>query len=160
MEPLTNTAGQPEPMSDGFDIAYLESAPIVPLADAAWLAGLTPDAFTGFLKDTNIPLLKNPQGVQCIRIIELIRAGYGLLGQKESRILMLRMQLEKALNREKELVEILGTQVSLKPDLRPTPAKPTPDMAAPSNKEPMPTKGKKGKKGKAGKARKGKKKNK
>ncbi|MBF0379451.1 MAG: hypothetical protein HQL69_00430 [Magnetococcales bacterium] len=54
-------------------------------------------------------------GVDDLRSIkpdELVRIAFTLLGQKESQLVMLRLQLAATLQREKELADALGSKLS------------------------------------------------
>nr|CRH08121.1 Conserved protein of unknown function [Candidatus Magnetococcus massalia] len=81
--------------------------PELDLKDAAWLAGVTPDAMARFLKSAGLDIdTEDPEEAQ-LTVPELLKAVFLLLGQKENRIAMLRIQLAAALNREKELAAAL-----------------------------------------------------
>lgn len=94
-----------EEIPEDFDTKRLENLPQLSHAEAAWMAGITPDSFERFLKATNLEHLRN------IPVTELVRSGFTLLGQREAQLAMFRMQLATALHREKELTELLHAKL-------------------------------------------------
>ncbi|MBF0188914.1 MAG: hypothetical protein HQL50_13410 [Magnetococcales bacterium] len=96
-----------------FDDAKLDEIPPLSLPEAAWLAGITPEAFSAFLEISNADVEKTDEDERSIRLLDLIQAAFTVLGQRESQMVMLRMQLAKALSREKDLVEILKKRIQL-----------------------------------------------
>ncbi|MBF0584016.1 MAG: hypothetical protein HQL80_07250, partial [Magnetococcales bacterium] len=87
--------------SETLDPKRLESLPPLSLAEAAWMAGITPDAFERFLEATNLGHLRT------LPITELVRAGFTLLGQREAQLAMFRLQLSAEKKKKKELAEAL-----------------------------------------------------
>jgi hypothetical protein len=81
---------------------------IIPLSvtEAAWMAGVTLEAYEKFMRVAGVEDLRS------IKPDELIRTAFTLLGQKESQLVMLRLQLSATLLREKELAEALGSKLS------------------------------------------------
>ncbi|MBF0462213.1 MAG: hypothetical protein HQL87_12540 [Magnetococcales bacterium] len=92
--------------TENSDPKRLENLPQLSLAEAAWMAGVTPDSFERFLEVANL----GP--VRSLPILDLVRAGFTLLGQREAQLAMFRLQLAAALQREKELTEALQSQLT------------------------------------------------
>ncbi|ABK45765.1 hypothetical protein Mmc1_3275 [Magnetococcus marinus MC-1] len=87
--------------------------PELSLKDAAWLAGITPDAMLRFLAAAGLELDTDQDASELqLTVPQLMRAVFLLLGQKDNRIAMLRMQLAAALNREKELAAALQADLA------------------------------------------------
>ncbi|MEO5363464.1 MAG: hypothetical protein H7838_07555 [Magnetococcus sp. DMHC-8] len=121
--------------TDTLDPRRLDNLPPLSLAEAAWMAGITPDAFERFLEAANLSHLRN------LPMMELVRAGFTLLGQREAQLAMFRLQLAAALHREKELTEALhskltaGTEMTVVAPATPTVPPPAPppgcDLSSP-----------------------------
>lgn len=115
--------------TEPLDPKRLETLPQLSLAEAAWMAGITPDAFERFLSAANLSHLRT------MPITELVRAGFTLLGQREAQLAMFRLQLATALQREKELIEVLHSKLTLDTTpfvaSHPTPPPPTRPPASP-----------------------------
>lgn len=92
--------------SEVFDAKQLENVPPLARAEAAWLAGITPDAFERFL------LAAGLDKMDAISVMELVRVGFTQLGQREAQLAMFRLQLAAALQREKELTETLHSKLT------------------------------------------------
>lgn len=93
-------------LSEDFDTQRLEGLPQLSLAEAAWMAGITPDAFEQFLGAISLSHLRH------VPITELVRAAFTLLGQREAQVAMFRLQLATALQREQELTEALHSKLT------------------------------------------------
>ena len=88
------------------DTTRFENLPSLSVAEAAWMAGVTLEAYERFM---------TVAGVNDLRAVgpdKLVRTAFTLLGQKESQLVMLRLQLAATLQREKELAEALGSKLS------------------------------------------------
>ena len=88
------------------DTTRFENLPSLSVAEAAWMAGVTLEAYERFM---------TVAGVNDLRAVgpdKLVRTAFTLLGQKESQLVMLRLQLAATLQREKELAELLGSKLS------------------------------------------------
>ena len=92
--------------TDTLDPNRFDNLPPLSLAEAAWLAGVTPDSFERFLEAASLTHLRH------MPMTELIRAGFTLLGQREAQLAMFRLQLAAALHREKELTEALHSRLT------------------------------------------------
>ncbi len=95
---------QPEPES--VDASRFETLPSLSVTEAAWMAGVTLEAYEKFMSVAGVEDLRS------IKPDELIRTAFTLLGQKESQLVMLRLQLSATLLREKELADALGSKLS------------------------------------------------
>ncbi len=93
-------------LSDNSDSKPLEALPPLSLAEAAWMAGITPDAFERFLDAISLGHLRQ------IPITELVRTSFTLLGQREAQVAMFRLQLASALQREQELTQALHSKLT------------------------------------------------
>ena len=93
-------------LSDNSDSKPLETLPPLSLAEAAWMAGITPDAFERFLDAISLGHLRQ------IPITELVRTSFTLLGQREAQVAMFRLQLASALQREQELTQALHSKLT------------------------------------------------
>jgi hypothetical protein len=80
--------------------------PNLTVSEAAWMAGVTLEAYERFMTVAGITDLR------AIQPDKLVRTAFTLLGQKESQLVMLRLQLAATLQREKELAEALGSKLS------------------------------------------------
>lgn len=122
-------------LSENFDTKRLDDLPQLSLAEAAWMAGITPDAFERFLDAASLGHLRT------ISLIELVRSSFTQLGQREAQLAMFRLQLAAALHREKELAEALHSKLTagsaelftprsdLKPSKPPSPPPPSTSSA-------------------------------
>ncbi len=88
------------------DMKHLQDLPELSSSEAAWMAGVTEAAYEEFMSVAGI---EDPQKIQTDR---LVRTAFTLLGQKESQLVMMRLQLASTLQREKELAELLGSKLS------------------------------------------------
>jgi hypothetical protein len=88
------------------DADRFKDLPSLSIAEAAWMAGVTIEAYEQFMSVVGV------EDVQTTKPDRLVRTAFTLLGQKESQLLMLRLQLAAALQREKELAELLGSKLS------------------------------------------------
>ncbi|MEO5367602.1 MAG: hypothetical protein H7831_14850 [Magnetococcus sp. WYHC-3] len=95
----------------GFDLSRFEGIPPLALTEAAWLVGITPEAFKRFMESTGMDMVTDAASEPQVALLDLIRLGFQLLGQKESQVAMLRMQLAATLEREKELAAALKQKV-------------------------------------------------
>jgi hypothetical protein len=111
-----------------FDPSPYERLPALSVNAAAWIAGVTPEAFAHLLESS---------GRSCpdsIALLDLARSGFFLLAQKETQVAMLRLQLNAALEREKELVAALQAKIAFPAGA--VPAAPVP--MAPAAQAPAP----------------------
>ncbi|WP_130471388.1 hypothetical protein [Candidatus Magnetaquicoccus inordinatus] len=92
--------------TDSPDQKRLDNLPQLTLSEAAWMAGITPDALERFLTSTPLAGMRN------LPLLELVRACFTLLGQREAQMAIMRLQLTSALQREKELSEALHSKLS------------------------------------------------
>ncbi|OSM01813.1 hypothetical protein [Magnetofaba australis] len=90
----------------GSDAIRADDLPDVSLTNAAFLAGVAPEALRRLLAIAAV----KPQDNE-INLGELIRAAFLALTTKETQTAMLRLQLHAALEREKSLVEALQQQI-------------------------------------------------
>lgn len=78
------------------DASRFEKLPPLTLEEAAWLAGVTPEAMGLFLESGGLrPALVEKKGVAPL---ELVRIGYSLLSQKETQLEMMRLLLDREPN--------------------------------------------------------------
>ncbi|MBF0136827.1 MAG: hypothetical protein H7833_15810 [Magnetococcus sp. DMHC-1] len=99
-----------------FDLAPFENLPSLSREDAAWLVGMTPEAFDRFMESSG-----NLERNKPIAILDLLRAGFTLLGRKEAQAAMMGLQLSRALEREKSLATTLQSRVFDEPLNLPVP---------------------------------------
>ncbi|MBF0098970.1 MAG: hypothetical protein HQM05_16725, partial [Magnetococcales bacterium] len=93
-------------LTDNPDLKRLENLPQLTLSEAAWMAGVTPDALERFLAVSALG------AVRTVPLLELVRAAFTILGQREAQLAILRLQLTASLQREKELTEALHANLS------------------------------------------------
>lgn len=75
------------------EASRFEKLPPLTLEEAAWLAGVTPEAMGLFLDNGGLrPALVEKKGVA---LLELVRIGYSLLSQKETQLEMMRLLLDR-----------------------------------------------------------------
>lgn len=123
-------------VADEFAPPWIRELPLVTTADAAWLAGMTAEAMEQLLGAAHLKAVVDSQGTRKMALSEIFRAGFGQLGQKESQVTMLRMQLAKALEREQELAGLLSGKLSFDPVAHSVPSSskvfpvPTPSAAS------------------------------
>jgi hypothetical protein len=91
---------------EAVDATRFEGLPSLSVAEAAWMAGVTLESYEKFLTVAGVDDLRS------IKPDELLRVAFTLLGQKESQLVMLRLQLAATLQREKELADALGSKLS------------------------------------------------
>ncbi|MBF0184699.1 MAG: hypothetical protein HQM06_09970 [Magnetococcales bacterium] len=109
----------------------LENLPPLTLSEAAWMAGITADALERFLASTTLG------AVRSLSVLDLVRACFTLLGQREAQLAIFRLQLTASLQREKELTNALHSK--LHEDLQlATPPAPTAEVVPPPT-TPAPT---------------------
>ena len=87
------------------DTEQFKGLPALSANEAAWMSGVTLEAYERFMKAAGVDDLRS------IRPDKLVRTAFTLLGQKESQLVMLRLQLAATLQREKELAEALGSKL-------------------------------------------------
>ncbi|MBF0453583.1 MAG: hypothetical protein HQL72_02055 [Magnetococcales bacterium] len=92
--------------SETVDTTRFDTLPTLSVTEAAWMAGVTLEAYERFMTVAGMTDLRS------IKADKLIRTAFTLLGQKESQLTMLRLQLAATLQREKELSEALGSKLS------------------------------------------------
>ncbi|MEO5340370.1 MAG: hypothetical protein H7837_07635 [Magnetococcus sp. MYC-9] len=92
--------------TDTPDPKRLENLPALTTTEAAWMAGVTAESFARFLEAAGL----HPS--RALSVTELIRAGFAQLGQREAQLAMFRLQLASALQREKELTELLHAKLT------------------------------------------------
>lgn len=95
-----------------FNPSLLDDLPPLTIPEAAWLAGVTEEAFERFLLASNTSRTRGLDGAIYVTLGSLVKAGFTLLGQKEAQVTMLRMQLTTALKREQELVGALKEKIA------------------------------------------------
>lgn len=83
-----------------------QDLPSLSVSEAAWMAGVTLETYERFMTVAGV------EDMRAVRPDVLIRTAFTLLGQKESQLVMLRLQLAATLQREKELAEALGSRLS------------------------------------------------
>jgi hypothetical protein len=88
------------------DASRFEGLPSLSVSEAAWMAGVTLESYEKFMTVAGVDDLRS------IKPDELLRVAFTLLGQKESQLVMLRLQLAATLQREKELADALGSKLS------------------------------------------------
>jgi len=92
---------------------------ILTFTDAAWMVGMTPEAFEHLVESGGADVTEDASGDKFIQLSDLLRLGFSMATQKEVQVAMLRGQLSSALEREKELAgqlqEKLGFDGSDKP---------------------------------------------
>ncbi|MBF0193569.1 MAG: hypothetical protein HQL71_03385 [Magnetococcales bacterium] len=91
---------------EAVDAKRFEGLPSLSVAEAAWMAGVTLESYEKFMTVAGVDDLRS------IKPDELLRIAFTLLGQKESQLVMLRLQLAATLQREKELADALGSKLS------------------------------------------------
>lgn len=94
-------------LPENFDVGRFEELKPLSLAESAWMAGVTQEAFERFLDAAGLGHLRH------IPMTELVRAGFTLLGQREAQLAMFRLQLSASLIREKELAEALHSKLTV-----------------------------------------------
>ncbi|MBF0588919.1 MAG: hypothetical protein HQL53_07325 [Magnetococcales bacterium] len=104
-----------------------DQVPPMSLQEAAWICGVSQDAFERIIRASGMDVVKGPLGRRTISLQNMLRVGYSLLGQRESQLAMLRIQLDKALTREKDLATVLQSGVALDDPLNITTATPKPE---------------------------------
>lgn len=87
--------------SEGFDPSRFDDLPDLSPVDAAWMAGVTLESLERSLASVGIT------DSRTIPLKRLVGIGFTLLGQRDSQLAMLRLQLAAALQRERELAEAL-----------------------------------------------------
>ncbi len=92
---------------DGFDVSRFDALPTLSFSEAAWMAGVTAESLERSLESAGLTDIRN------IPLNRLVKSGFTLLGQRDSQLAMLRMQLAAALQREKELAEALHSKLTL-----------------------------------------------
>lgn len=97
--------------NDGSDLQRLRNLPSLSLEDAAWVAGISPEALNGFLEAAGIKVATGGDGVVRVPVNDLLRGGFALVSRKETQVTMLRTQLHGALEREKGLAAALQMQL-------------------------------------------------
>lgn len=107
--PITSPLSRPE--NDGSDLLKFRNLPSLSVEDAAWVAGITPEALHGFLAAAGIKVATGGDGVTRISLNDLLRGGFSLVSRKETQVTMLRTQLHGALEREKGLAAALQMQL-------------------------------------------------
>jgi hypothetical protein len=117
-------------LTDNPDLKRLENLPQLSLSEAAWMAGITPDALERFLAASALGAART------VPLLELVRASFTILGQREAQLAILRLQLTASVQREKELTEALHANLSegyhfLNVTPAPTP-EPTPPPTTPA----------------------------
>ncbi|MBF0610629.1 MAG: hypothetical protein G8345_15335 [Magnetococcales bacterium] len=96
--------------SEGSEVQKIRALPSVTLEDAAWLAGITPEALQGFLEAAAIKTAAT-DGSTRVAVSDLIRGGFSVASRRETQVTMLRTQLHSALEREKALANALQLQL-------------------------------------------------
>lgn len=91
---------------DDIDLSRFANLPTLNPAEAAWFAGVAIEAYQQFMQGVG------KENVGSVRLDELLRIAFNLLGQKQSQVMMLRLQLATALTREKELLEALEAKLA------------------------------------------------
>ena len=94
-------------LDENFDTERLLALPSISVAEAAWMAGITPESYEKFREQANLAHLP------AVPMTELVRSCFTQLGQKETQLAMFRLQLAAALKREQELSEALRSKLTL-----------------------------------------------
>ncbi|MBF0308451.1 MAG: hypothetical protein HQL56_02820 [Magnetococcales bacterium] len=102
--------------------------PALSLQEAAWLAGLAPEVLVHVLDAAGILPAGGVAEPRLVKVPELIRAAFALLGQREAQNALLRVQLDKALERERDLGQSLREKLGPMPG---QPMAPTPLVSPP-----------------------------
>ncbi len=134
MEPTSNPPVPPTPPQTSEvkpqPAPNWDQLPPMPLAEASWLAGVSLDSFERIVQASGMEVIQERYGQRLITLQGILRVGFSLLGQRESQLAMLRIQLERALAREKELTEALQSGIALDDPLKIT-TYPEPKLEAP-----------------------------
>ncbi|MBF0177554.1 MAG: hypothetical protein HQL63_12015 [Magnetococcales bacterium] len=88
------------------DLSPFENLPTLSREEAAWLVGITPEAYDRFMVNSNAKMTDGH-----IAVLDLLRAGFVLLSRKEAQAAMLGLQLSRSLEREKNLATTLQSSV-------------------------------------------------
>lgn len=81
----------------------LNAASTLTFTDAAWMVGMTPEAFEHLAQSGGADFTEDASGEKFISLADILRLGFSMTAQKEAQVAMLRTQLSTALEREKEL---------------------------------------------------------
>lgn len=107
----SSSSTAPRPEVEGSDLLKWRGMPSLTMEDAAWLAGITPEALGGFLAGAGIKVASGSDGVARVAVQDLVRGGFAIASRKETQVAMLRSQLHAALEREKSLAQALQLQL-------------------------------------------------
>ena len=91
----------------------LNAASTLTFTDAAWMVGMTPEAFEHLVQAGGAAFTEDASGEKFITLADILRLGFSMTAQKESQVAMLRMQLSTALEREKELAAQLQEKLDI-----------------------------------------------
>lgn len=94
-------------VADEYAPAWVRELPSLTVTDAAWLAGVTEETLQRLITTGRLSQVGDRTGTTRVGMGDIFRAVFVQFGQKDSQIAMLRMQLASAIQREKELAELL-----------------------------------------------------
>ncbi|MGN7612416.1 hypothetical protein ACQZV8_10060 [Magnetococcales bacterium HHB-1] len=119
---------------EGFDVNLLENLPPLTFSEAAWIVGISAEAFQRFMQMSGLQPVTLANGQKRITLASLLKAGFNLLMQRESQLAMLRVQFSATLERERDLATALREKIHLPDPLQPRQPEPAKPAAKPTPK--------------------------